>query len=690
MSLQLACDLTEGKSFGGRRTFANDKAILMSTLVRLIGSLRANLDKRMISQAISDYDSLKEEFRNSLFGILEAYQRGEITQEVMESMWRSEIREAWEKAYGLGIRSVGNPFGIWGEDRSWLKGAETEEFGYLGRFVEDIKKNELVMGMEDRLAMYAETLDGVYFHGKVDGSPEFVRIYWDLKEARHCSDCIKYAAGSPYTKKTLPAVPRDGTSRCLSNCRCELRFEYAEEKPKPEMYVIKGPKPMVAPEGYRLPSDNERDKLAQISTEIDRLRELIRITSGPQKKEYIQMRRDLNATMIDFMEKHKIYYVPMGQVQKTKFVESVVDDVKRELLLEGGLGSGHWGHKGRPGRRGGSLSGGGMSSHKIGAEKRVYSREMALKLRSKGITSASDALDYLRQRYPGQPEDRYERALSKADISRAAGSAAGKTEIQLMVAKDLSGGAISNVTPLGGGVTPTYVLDVDGRKGVFKTMNNRARKEVAAYEFDKMLGFGIVPPVVYRDVDVGDGKGPQKGSVMHFVEGEIGSKHIQKGGKFRYLDMAKITAFDFIIGNQDRHPGNYVVDKNGRTWAIDNALTFWKSDKIVSSTMPMVEDKPVPTVVKAAVKRLLSNRDVLEKKLASMMSDKSFAKKTFDRAAELVNMKYFPKERFEWHKPWTEKHGYTPERVKGLAEGLKWFQRLFSTSTTSGKTEILR
>jgi hypothetical protein len=217
-------------------------------------------------------------------------------------------------------------------------------------------------------------------------------------------------------------------------------------------------------------------------------------------------------------------------------------------------------------------------------------------------------------------------------------------------------------------------------------MNNRAKKEVAAYEFDKMLGFGVVPPVVFRDVDVGDGKGAQKGSVMNFVEGQIGSKHIADGGKFRYLDMAKITAFDFIIGNQDRHPGNFVVDKNGRTWAIDNALTFWKSDKIVSSTIPMVEDLPIPTAVKVAVKRLLSNRAVLEKKLASMMSSPSFAKKTFDRAEELVGMKYFPKDRFEWHKPWTEKHGYTPEKVKGLAEVTEWFRRLFSTGTISRLT----
>jgi hypothetical protein len=379
---------------------------------------------------------------------------------------------------------------------------------------------------------------------------------------------------------------------------------------------------------------------------------------------------------------------------------ALIKDLSAEIL-EGGPGSGNWGHKGRPGMKGGSLGGGGgsggISAHVVGGEKRVYSREMAMKIKSKGIGDSAQALSYIKSKYPGQPEGRYQRALTKAGLS--AGSAVAstkvglnasnvvssvglKTETQMKVQKDLETGAISNVKSLGGGVTPTFVMDVDGRKGVFKTMDNRARKELAAYEFDKMLGFGVVPPVVYREVDVGRGKGKEKGSVMHFVEGQIGSKHIAAGGKFKYVDMAKITAFDFIIGNQDRHPGNYVVDKNGKTWAIDNALTFWKSDKIVSSTIPMVEDRSIPMEVKAAVKRLLSNRPALEKRLASMMSNPSFAKKTFDRAAELVNMKYFPKERFEWHKPWTEKHGYTPDKVKGLVEGLGWLQRLFSTGTT--------
>lgn len=179
-------ELTEGKSYGSRRVFASEKSILMHALVQLVGSLKGNLDKKLIRQSVQAYANLKDEFKDSLFGILRSYQGGEITAEVMEKMWRSEIKDAWLKAYKFGVGSVGNPFGIWEEDKSWLKGAEAEEFGYLGKFVEDITKDRLVMDAANRLSMYVNTLDSVFFHGQVDGSPDNVKIYWRYSEsAKH-------------------------------------------------------------------------------------------------------------------------------------------------------------------------------------------------------------------------------------------------------------------------------------------------------------------------------------------------------------------------------------------------------------------------------------------------------------------------------------------------------------------------
>lgn len=72
-----------------------------------------------------------------------------------------------------------------------------------------------------------------------------------------------------------------------------------------------------------------------MSTEISRLRSLILVTKGAQKKDLIIARRDLNAEMIDYMENHKIYYVPGIMVTRgIEFVESLTKEVWKELLTE--------------------------------------------------------------------------------------------------------------------------------------------------------------------------------------------------------------------------------------------------------------------------------------------------------------------------------------------------------------------
>ncbi len=365
---------------------------------------------------------------------------------------------------------------------------------------------------------------------------------------------------------------------------------------------------------------------------------------------------------------------------------SLIKDLVAETtaaLFEGGPGSGNFGHKGRPGHRGGSAArGGGISAHLAGGERRVYSRDMAIAIKKGKITSTDQAMTFIRTKFPGQSEDRYARALQKAGLSQPLSKKAGMLLTQ--VEKNLNTGAIANTKALGGGITETFVMDVDGVKGVFKKMSNRAKQEATAYQLDRALGFGIVPPVVMRKVNVG--KGDEQGSIMHFVEGVTAARHT---GKFKYNDMAKITAFDFIIGNQDRHPANVIVDKNGRSWAIDNAFAFGKARNIVSMTIPMVQDRPIPASVKAGIQRLLAVRPTMEKKIGQMLGNPAYAKALFDRAAELSKMQYFPKERFTWHKTWTEKHGYTPDKVRGLAEGQIWLRRLLSTSTTLRTTGML-
>jgi len=322
------------KSWGKRTRYSKEKATLTLTYDELAGALKGKLDLKMIRKAIADYGRLKRGFREALYGHMRAYDAGGITIGQLTARLKKEIADHWDQAYLLGTRAVGNPFGISPEDSAFLKGARTTEYKFLTRFMDDIDKGKEKMARYDRLEMYVNSLDGMYGHGQVDGMPDNIEIDWILHPAEHCEDCLKFAAEGPYTKKTLPAVPRDGTSRCLSSCKCTLRFRKVPAK-EPLRPVVLGPKKFKVPAGYRLPEPEEMEVIYSYHNEILRYRQLIKITKEPRlKKEYIRLRRDANKNLIDYLQGKRIYWTP-GIELNLRFAgvrESIKEDVKATLL----------------------------------------------------------------------------------------------------------------------------------------------------------------------------------------------------------------------------------------------------------------------------------------------------------------------------------------------------------------------
>lgn len=357
------------KGWGKRTRYSKQKAVLTLTYDELAGALKGKLDLKMIRKAIADYGRLKSDFRGMLYKHMRAYDAGEITISQLTSRLKKEIAGHWDEAYVLGTRAVGNPFGLSPEDSAFLKGARTTEYGFLGKFMTAIDTGKEKMARYDRLEMYVQSLDGMYGHGQVDGMPENIEIDWVLHPAEHCSDCLKFAAEGPYTKKTLPAVPRDGTTQCLSGCKCTLRFRKVPLK-EPLRPVVVGPKKLRIPPGYRLPEPEEMDVAYSYHNEIVRYRQLIKITKDPKlKREYIRLRRDANKDLIDYLQKKKIYWTPGIELnlRLAGTRESIKEEVKL-VLLEGGAGSGHWDHAGRKGERGGSAPGGGLGGGSVEQE----------------------------------------------------------------------------------------------------------------------------------------------------------------------------------------------------------------------------------------------------------------------------------------------------------------------------------
>lgn len=124
------------------------------------------------------------------------------------------------------------------------------------------------------------------------------------------------------------------------------------------------------------------------------------------------------------------------------------------------------------------------------------------------------------------------------------------------------------------GVSYTFRLHHDGGvQSIFKVDGSDifcpscgASREVAAYRIDRLLGLDLTPLTVPREVvDRGD---TLRGSAMYFVGGatEPAELGVEKPDRLRL--------FDAIIGNSDRHAGNWLILEDGSVAAIDHNRAF--------------------------------------------------------------------------------------------------------------------
>ncbi len=130
---------------------------------------------------------------------------------------------------------------------------------------------------------------------------------------------------------------------------------------------------------------------------------------------------------------------------------------------------------------------------------------------------------------------------------------------------------------LGTGVTnPEKVtLEWNGetRYAVFKKVDKEHdtyRGEVAAYQLDKLLQLGMVPPTVARRI------GGRKGGLQLWVTGETMEKFegTPENLESWRAQVSMMWLFDDLIANIDRHLNNAMMTPEHRLVLIDNSRTF--------------------------------------------------------------------------------------------------------------------
>jgi len=153
-----------------------------------------------------------------------------------------QMREVGRRASGIDRHGPGVDPRLVREEEDWFRGAVREELRYWNVFMEEIHNETASKRARvfERIGNYVDAMRFMYESARILGLPDNVLIYWQgpgpVEAAGHrgqvnpadphpgdiCEGCDYLMERSPFTKTTIPAVPKDGMTACLTNCRHKL------------------------------------------------------------------------------------------------------------------------------------------------------------------------------------------------------------------------------------------------------------------------------------------------------------------------------------------------------------------------------------------------------------------------------------------------------------------------------------
>lgn len=198
-------------------------------------------------------------------------------------------------------------------------------------------------------------------------------------------------------------------------------------------------------------------------------------------------------------------------------------------------------------------------------------------------------------------------------VTERAGQGA-KNEWQTRVEKFLESSNIVDSALIEEGTTSAELLALSGEwpgggevrvRAVFKKF--RPESEIAAYRMDKLLQLDLVPVVVAHS------NGRYPGSIQLYVDEAVSGKNL------RYYDRgahgnAALEIFDYVIGNLDRYPPNYLITLDThRVVAIDNGESFGVVRQLANLN-PRIYANKLDERAKRFVRRLagVSDQDITQ------------------------------------------------------------------------------
>jgi uncharacterized repeat protein (TIGR03843 family) len=125
------------------------------------------------------------------------------------------------------------------------------------------------------------------------------------------------------------------------------------------------------------------------------------------------------------------------------------------------------------------------------------------------------------------------------------------------------------------------------------------KRELAAHDLSEALGWGLVPPTVGREGPYG------VGSLQLFVAADFAQHYFTLRENPAHHDwLRRICLFDLVANNADRKGGHCLLAKDGRIYAIDNALTFHVEPKLRTVIWDFAGES-IPATLLGDMRRLL-------------------------------------------------------------------------------------
>lgn len=167
------------------------------------------------------------------------------------------------------------------------------------------------------------------------------------------------------------------------------------------------------------------------------------------------------------------------------------------------------------------------------------------------------------------------------------------------------------------------------------------KREVAAYQFDQILGWDLIPLTIIRDGPYGEGSFQLYKDInpdFHYFNileslesGELNNSKLLPGIK-------KMCALDFMMNNTDRKAGHCLLTNLNELVAIDHGLCFHQDYKL-RTVIWRFEGDELDTKIKETVTNTIDSNKLAQ--LSNWLTPAEI-QATIDRCEILINKNSYP------------------------------------------------